>query len=69
MSLKAEDIRNMTADEIKNKILSIKEELFNLRFQQKSGRVEKPHRINEAKREIARCLTILGEKENVGKAK
>ncbi len=64
MGLKPNDIRNMTEDEINNKIASLREELFKLRFEQKAGRVEKPHRIEAARREIARCYTILVEKKN-----
>ena len=64
MPLKPSDIRNMTEEEIEAKIASLREELFKLRFEQKTGRVEKPHRIKIAKREIARCLTILREKRD-----
>lgn len=67
MALKPEGIRNMTKDEIGNKIISLKEELFKLRFEQKAGRVEKPHRMKQARKEIARCQTILREKENAEK--
>lgn len=67
MVLRPNDIRNMTVAEINNKIISLKEELFKLRFEQKAGRVEKPHRIEGAKREIARLHTILKEKKSAEK--
>ena len=67
MALKAKDIRNMTAAEINQKISAVKDELFKLRFEQKTGRVEKPHRIKEAKKEIARCFTVLKEIENASR--
>ncbi|MGB2706397.1 MAG: 50S ribosomal protein L29 [Candidatus Omnitrophota bacterium] len=67
MGIKPSDIRNMTEEEIGNKIISLREELFKLRFEQKTGRVEKPHRIEETRREVARCYTILAEKKNVEK--
>ena len=67
MTLKASDIRNMTADEINHKIASLREEVFKLRFEQKAGRVEKPHHIGDAKRDIARLYTILAEKKNAEK--
>ena len=67
MAIKAADIRNMTIEEIDHKIISLKEELFKLRFEQKTGRVEKPHRIKNTRREIARLLTILAEKKNAKK--
>ena len=64
MVLKAQDIRNMTVAEIDHKLISLKEELFKLRFEQKSGRVEKPHKISQARTDIARLNTILKEKQN-----
>ncbi len=67
MPAKAENIRNMTEQEIESKIASLQEELFKLRFEKKSGRVEKPHKIREIRRDIARCSTILREKENAKK--
>lgn len=67
MTLKPDDIRNMTEAEIKNKLITLREGLFKLRFEQKTGRVEKPHLMRKAKKDIARCCTILGEKKNVKK--
>ncbi len=64
MTLKASDIRNMTASEIEHKIATLREELFKFRFEQKTGRVEKPHRIKEIRRDIARLYTILRERAN-----
>ena len=64
MSLKPNDVRNMTEAEISNKIISLREALYKFRFEQKTGRVEKPHLIKEAKKDIARCYTILREKGN-----
>jgi len=64
MRPKPNDIRNMTEEEIGNKIITLREELFKLRFEQKTGRVEKPHRIKEARRDVARCYTILAERKN-----
>jgi large subunit ribosomal protein L29 len=63
--IKANELRNMTADEIRQKIDAFKQELFNLRTEAKAGRIEKPHKINEARKNIARCETILREKANV----
>ena len=67
MAVKAKDIRNMTEAEINHKLLTLREELFKLRFEQKAGRVEKPHRIREHRRAIARCHTILKEKKHAEK--
>ena len=60
--IKANELRNMTADEIKMKIEGLKKELFNLRTEAKAGRIEKPHKINETRKDIARCETVLREK-------
>lgn len=62
MALKPQDIRNMTVDEIDQKIISLEEEMYKFRFEQKSGRVEKPHKISQTKKDIARLRTILKEK-------
>ena len=58
------EIRNMTVEEINKKIADLKEELFNLKFQAALGNIEKPARMNEIKRTIARMKTILTEKSN-----
>lgn len=62
MKLKASQLREMTGDELVNKKLSIKKELFELRHQVKIGRLDKPHRMSEARKEIARIETILTER-------
>jgi len=67
MTLKSNDVRNMTDAEINQKIFALREELFKLRFEQKTGRVEKPHLMRQARRDIARCMTILQEKKNAKK--
>ena len=67
MSLKPEDIRNMTIDEMENKVVALQEELFKFRFEQKTGRVEKPHKIRQIKKDIARLKTISREKQNAKK--
>ena len=65
--VKANELRNMTIDEIKLKEESLKKELFNLRTEAEAGRIEKPHKINEVRRAIARCETIIQEKLNAKK--
>ncbi|MDE5715052.1 MAG: 50S ribosomal protein L29 [Anaeroplasmataceae bacterium] len=59
--MKAQDIRKLTKDQIEKKISDLKEELFNLRFQASLGNLEKPARMNEVKKDIARMKTILTE--------
>ena len=57
------EIRELSNDEILSKIEESKEELFNLRFQQATGSLEKPSRINELRKLVARMKTILRERE------
>jgi large subunit ribosomal protein L29 len=58
----ATDIRAKTADELKDQLLSLKKEQFNLRFQRATQQLEKPARVRQVRREIARIKTILAEK-------
>ncbi len=62
--MKIEDIRKLSTEELQNKIKENKEELFNLRFQQATGNLEKPSRLRELRREVARMKTIIREREN-----
>ena len=57
------EIRNLTNEEIVKKIDEMKEELFNLRFSQATGNLEKPSRIRELRKSVARMKTILRERE------
>ena len=61
--MKVNQIRNLTTDEIVKKIEETKEELFNLRFQQATGNLEKPSRSKELRKLIARLKTVLRERE------
>ena len=60
--MKVTDIRNMTAEELNEKLAELKKELFNLRFQHAVNQLENPHKITEVKRDIARVMTVLNEK-------
>lgn len=60
--MKAAEIRNLTEEELKQKLHTLKEELFKLNIQRKMGRVEKPHMIGNLRKDIARIKTILKEK-------
>ena len=59
----AKKIRDLSTEEIIKKIEDNKEELFNLRFAQATGNLEKPSRIGELRKEIARMKTIIRERE------
>ncbi|MBI5123955.1 MAG: 50S ribosomal protein L29 [Candidatus Omnitrophica bacterium] len=65
--LKPNELRNMTVDEIRLKEDILKKELFALRTEAEAGRVEKPHKINDVRRDIARCETVIQEKINAKK--
>ena len=69
MRRKSEEIRQLHVTDIKQKVESLEKELYNLRYQSQTSRGEKPHRFTELRREIARCKTIIREKEiaNAGK--
>ena len=51
---KIEELRKLTTEELNNKIKENKEELFNLRFQQATGNLEKPGRLKDLRKEVAR---------------
>lgn len=57
-----EDLRKMSADELNAKLKELKEELFNLRFQHAINQLDNPQKIVEVKKNIARVMTILSEK-------
>ena len=61
--MKVNEIREMSADELNQKLASLKEELFNLRFQNAIGQLINSGRIREVKKTIARVLTVITEKE------
>ena len=58
-----QEIRELSNEEINKKIEEYKEELFNLRFSQATGNLEKPSRIHELRKLVARMKTILRERE------
>ena len=61
--MKVNDIRALSNEEINQKINETKLELFNLRFQQATGNLEKPSRIKELRKLVAKMKTILRERE------
>jgi large subunit ribosomal protein L29 len=60
-------IREMGADEIRTRVAELREELFNLRFRNTMKQLDNPLKIRESRREMARLLTVLKEKERVGR--
>ncbi|RCW63564.1 50S ribosomal protein L29 [Saliterribacillus persicus] len=61
--MKANEIRELTTAEIEQKIKSLKEELFNLRFQLATGQLENTARLREVRKSIARMKTVVRERE------
>ena len=64
-----QEIRELSSEDLNKKIEEYKEELFNLRFSQATGNLEKPSRINELRKLVARMKTILRERELNGEVK
>ena len=60
--MKANELRDMSAAELTKKLAELKEELFNLRFQHAINQLDNPHKIVDVKKDIARVMTILQEK-------
>jgi len=65
--LRARQLRDMTDEELEEKMVATRKELFNLRFQSATGALENSARLRSAKREIARILTVTTERERLGK--
>lgn len=61
--MKIKDIRDLSTQELEDKIKDLKEELFNLRFQNATNQLDNPMRIVSVKKDIAKVKTVLKEKE------
>ena len=59
---KIADIRALTPDQLNDQLLSLKKEQFNLRFQAATGQMEKTHRVDEVRKDIARIKTVMRQK-------
>jgi len=64
---KLSEFMALTVDELTQKEQDLRKELFNLRFQQATGEIQNPMRINTVKKDIARVLTIKSEKVKAGR--
>jgi len=60
--MNAQELRDKTLDQLKDELVSLKKEQFNLRFQAATGQIENPARMKTARRDAARVKTILNEK-------
>jgi len=63
MQMKANKVRDLSVNELEQKLIELKGELFNLRFQMATGQLENPLRVRDVKKSIARIKTILRENE------
>ncbi|MTI48329.1 50S ribosomal protein L29 [Sporosalibacterium faouarense] len=61
--MKANELREMTGQELNTKLMDLKSELFNLRFQLATGQLDNPMRIKAVRKDIARVKTIMRERE------
>jgi large subunit ribosomal protein L29 len=61
--VKAQSMKEMSPDEIQTRVGELREELFNLRFRNSMRQLDNPLKIRESRREMARLLTVLREKE------
>lgn len=67
--MKAQEIRQLNTDEIRQKLSDLKEEYFRLSFRHSVHKIDNPLQLRRMRRDIARCLTILEQKESAsGKA-
>ncbi len=62
MAQKFEDLRTKTDDQLVDQLTELKREQFNLRFQAATSQLEKPSRVKEVRRDIARIKTLQGER-------
>ena len=60
--MKVNEIREMTSEQLNAKLKELKTELFRLRFQNAINQLDNPHKITDVKRDIARVMTVLHEK-------
>lgn len=60
--MNATELRDKTPDQLRDELVNLKKEAFNLRFQQATGQLENPARLRAVKRDVARVKTILNEK-------
>ena len=61
--MKIEDVRGLTPDQLAEQLVSLKKEQFNLRFQKATGQIEKTHRVDQVRKDIARIKTHLRTKQ------
>jgi len=61
--MKVGELRSMSLDQLDDQLVKLKKEQFNLRFQKASGQLENTSRVRQVRRDIARVLTLAGQKK------
>ena len=62
-TLKTENLRALTEDQLTDKLVALKKEQFNLRFQKATGQLEKTARVREVRRGVAKVKTLMAQKK------
>ncbi|HKV08742.1 MAG TPA: 50S ribosomal protein L29 [Thermoanaerobaculia bacterium] len=65
--MKAQELRDQTVEDLREKERDLSEQLFALRLQKVTGQLEKPARVRQVRKDLARVLTLLHEKQAQGK--
>ncbi len=65
--MKVQELRNLTSKELEEKLLDLKKSLLELNYQRKTQTLQKPHLIRATRKDIARVLTILKERNEAEK--
>ena len=66
--MNAKDVRERSDDELRKTLSDLEEQLFKLRFQKSTGQIDNPIKIGEVRKDIARVLTIMNERQADGSA-
>ena len=66
--MNVKEVRDLSNEELENEVVSLKEELYDLRFAQATGSLENPARIREVRKTIARIKTVITERKNAQSA-
>ncbi|HSD70478.1 MAG TPA: 50S ribosomal protein L29 [Woeseiaceae bacterium] len=67
--MKASELRSKTRDELATELLSLRREQFNLRMQQATGQLNRPHEYSRVRKDIARLKTVMNELGRKGEGK
>jgi large subunit ribosomal protein L29 len=64
--MKGQEARALTPDQLNDQLVNLKREQFNLRFQAATGQMEKPHRVDQIRKDIARIKTVMRQNKAAG---